>query len=323
MSFHRISESGSFTGNGSSQTVEIGWQPAFVMVGALKASGGNTSTRGFSLKLGNMPSSSTFYLRAAGVAYEASGGITITSTGFSVGSQAIHNASGVTIAWWAIRDVPGFVELGTYTGAQLIADETPQVITTAKSPARALIAMIRANTGAGQFAERCAARPAENCTVIGSVLRTRIVSPSGLFQFSGNSFTVANDGTNSAFNVSGETYYYLVVYSSEGGSDDSDTFGSTRAYHGDSRNGSSINAVVTTGLPTKQCWSSNTARNSFSFDPMPLNGWFTSGGADGHYQLRSSVTQLPERTADGYETGTFGGGAGGDDPKTNTLLFHY
>lgn len=323
MSYSRISASGSFVGNGSSQNIVIGtgWEPAIVWVGVGKASGGNTSTRGFSLKLNGMPSSSTFYLRVSGIVYEASGGITINSDGFSVGSQAIHNANGQTIYWWAIRTGP-HVEVGTYTGNQSAASTVGQVITTARPPNKSLLVIVRAlTTGVGggvaiRYGEMAANSAISISTSDGSNSYSGWANG---FDFTATSFSVSNDNPL-YFNLSSQLYYYVLIHNSDGASDGSGlSFGSMRHYHHHVRTGiAGTNEVVDYGLPTEQLVYHTVGGPIYimNWDPMPSGAAFYTRNANNEKYATSGG--YPIRTSTGYETGTI-------NPSTITrsLFFHY
>lgn len=308
------SESGSFIGNGSSQSVTLGWEPAAVWIGSGKLQGGNSSTKGFSLKLSGMPGSATYYLRTSGNSYEASGGVTLTSTGFSVGSQAIHNQNGQTIYWWAIRNDGTFVDVGSYVGDQPMANATPQTVTlpSARDGLTAHTLVVRANTADPLFAIHEASMPAGAAGAIPHATRWGSFPSLASFQYATNTFTVANDLDKLAIaqggsyyhdiglNVSGDTYYYVVVYSTDG---------TQPIYTPYTTFQSGSVKTVNVGYPAAQLAIEGSHRLIISFDPMPADGNFACGGNNGVYQTQASLgsgTQ-PTRTATGFTTGTIGG----------------
>lgn len=127
MSLNRNIDTGSYSGNGSSQTITIGWQPALVMVVSTRTSGPGAG-RAVSFKLPGMASANSMFNNVE-ADYDTNG-VTITSTGFSVGSEDGLNRSGVTFYWMAFRDSPA-LDYGSYAGS---ADAPPKTITTGRQP---------------------------------------------------------------------------------------------------------------------------------------------------------------------------------------------
>lgn len=119
-------ETGTYTGNGTSQSVTIGWQPAFVMVYSSK-SGGNPAQRGGAFKTSNMASDNA--LGVAGACSYNSSHVTLTSSGFSVGSVDQVNRNGESYHYFAVRAGPTF-DSGGYTGST----PTPQAIALGRQP---------------------------------------------------------------------------------------------------------------------------------------------------------------------------------------------
>ena len=102
---------GSYTGNGSSQGItSVGFQPDLVVVKRSAA-----SSVGGVWRSSAMSGTNSNYFSAT--AQLASGGIeALTSTGFTVGSNADVNASSATYYFFAFKEVSGFMDVGTYTG---------------------------------------------------------------------------------------------------------------------------------------------------------------------------------------------------------------
>jgi len=88
-----LSRTGYFTGNGTSQSVPVGFAPEVVII----KSGGLWAV----FKTLHMPSGETAFL-ANGVANFGSG-IFLSGNGFSVGDNSNVNAPGATVRWWAVR----------------------------------------------------------------------------------------------------------------------------------------------------------------------------------------------------------------------------
>lgn len=113
MSVNNIIETGTYVGNSSTQSIIIGWQPALVMT--IKATtGGGPSTRCWSFKFASMPGAE-FCECADEAKMTVADGITITSTGFDLGSDGVINDSAITYHWIAVRAGP-WIDTGTYTG---------------------------------------------------------------------------------------------------------------------------------------------------------------------------------------------------------------
>lgn len=119
-------DNGQFTGNGTSQSVTIGWQPELVLVFSHK-SGGNPNQRGGALKCSAMSGSNSIRSRQ-GTAY-TTGLITITSTGFSVGADDSVNRNAEVYSWFAMRAGPT-LDCAGYTGTT----PTPLAFTLNRQP---------------------------------------------------------------------------------------------------------------------------------------------------------------------------------------------
>jgi hypothetical protein len=102
---------GSYTGNGTSQTISsVGFQPDLVVVKR-----GAASSVGGVWRSSAMSGTVSQYFGANNQL--ASGGIeSLTATGFSVGSNADVNASGNTYYFFAFRETSNTMDVGTYTG---------------------------------------------------------------------------------------------------------------------------------------------------------------------------------------------------------------
>ncbi len=101
---------GSYAGNSSASRAitSVGFQPDLVIV---KRSG---ATQGI-WKSSAMPGTTSNYFH--NVNQLASGGIeSLDATGFTVGSNSTSNANGSTYYYVAFKEVPDFMDVGTYTG---------------------------------------------------------------------------------------------------------------------------------------------------------------------------------------------------------------
>ena len=113
MSLDLIVESGEYVGNGGTQSISIGWQPAMVMIVTTRT-GGPAGQRAWSVKMATMPGDD-FASCNATADWKTTNGITLTSDGFDVGSNPEINRNGDTIHWWAVREYPS-IDWGSYVG---------------------------------------------------------------------------------------------------------------------------------------------------------------------------------------------------------------
>lgn len=97
----------SYTGNGTSQSINIGWQPAFVMVK------GNQSTTGayrFEAQTGD--ATSVFY----GAGNQTNNITSISSTGFALGGDTKVNSNAIAFHGFAFKTGLSYVKALSYTG---------------------------------------------------------------------------------------------------------------------------------------------------------------------------------------------------------------
>lgn len=120
---------GTFTGNGTSQSINLGYRPDFVLVKANAATEAVKSSEG------------SWYLRTdylANATGSLSTGITITNTGFSVGALADCNANAVTMHYVAVRDNDHGSLLATSYQGNATAGRTVDILT-GKNPKSIII----------------------------------------------------------------------------------------------------------------------------------------------------------------------------------------
>lgn len=113
MSYNRVSETGTYTGNGGSQNIIIGpdWSPTLVII---MSNSSVAASAGITLKLNAMPGSTCAVFQTA-VVNTTTNGITVLSTGFNVGSNGNINTAGITYYWIAVRAGP-WSDGNTYVG---------------------------------------------------------------------------------------------------------------------------------------------------------------------------------------------------------------
>ena len=113
MTLNRIIETGSYTGNSSTQSISIGWQPAVVWIGSQQTTAPD-SQQAFSIKTDTI-AGDDFQSYDTDAQFITVNGITLTSDGFDVGSSPQINNSTQIYKWIAFRVGPQ-VDTGTYTG---------------------------------------------------------------------------------------------------------------------------------------------------------------------------------------------------------------
>lgn len=201
MSLDIIIETGSYTGNSATQSIAIGWQPALVMIASARTSG-PAAGRALSFKLPDMVGDD-FGECSSGFGLTTLNGITLTSTGFDVGSDDVINDSGFTFHWVAIREGPA-VDSGTYTGSGGTTN-----VTTGRQPSVVLCPQV---TPPGPEMLWKFASQASDAMVS---FESAIVGSTGLTLVS-----TGFDATNEA-DDSGETFDWVALY---------DIVGSTRHF---------------------------------------------------------------------------------------------
>lgn len=113
MSLNVLTATGSYSGTGGAQSITVGWQPALVMVASTRTAGPSAG-RAYSVKTGSMPGDDRFGFDTAG-SFDQSDGITLTATGFDLGTDDHYNHNGTVFHWCAIRDY-GNPLVSSYTG---------------------------------------------------------------------------------------------------------------------------------------------------------------------------------------------------------------
>lgn len=193
MSLNLIMDSGSYAGNGGTQTITIGWQPAVVYITSDRSSG-PPSGRSISLKNDQMPGDD-FLSNNADAEFILTNGVTLTSTGFSVGSEQNVNQSGATFYWWAIRKGP-WLDTGTYVG---VGSGAPTV-TLGRQPTNIIVAQ---HTAASRYGVRFFTQTFSNTMMYESqIINNLAITP----------ISTGFQRTGSSFDAAGETYSYVALY---------------------------------------------------------------------------------------------------------------
>lgn len=195
MSLDVVIQTGSYTGNDATQSVAIGWQPALVLTFIDK--GGGPANRAIGIKTPEMAGDDAMMCSSAAV-FLTTNGLTLTSTGFDVGSDTRINSSGDTVYWMAIRE-GSWLDTGSYTGD----DPTDVDVALGRQPGFLFVSQVTATIAqlfkmTGQASDVCA----EFVTAVADVNALALQSTG--FQ-----------ATNEANDV-GETFDYVALYTLPG-----------------------------------------------------------------------------------------------------------
>lgn len=261
MSLNNVIQTGTYTGNGTSQTITIGWQPAFVQACSTRTSGG-PGQRGWATKLPNQATSTAVKIQSGcSVATDI---ITITSTGFTIGADDSVNRSGETYHWWAVRDAPQ-IDSGTYVGT----NATDLTLTLNRQPTWAWVS--------NQTTDNIAFKNAQN-------------AGSDIFRYATSGGVVAGltfgasgmTATGTDLNALGDTFHYLSFF---------DLVGSTRHFETGTYTGGAVGQSITLGRQPHvlivEGMSSN--RLGLKTDTMP-NGALGQIGAIYTWQSANTLT---------------------------------
>ena len=178
--------SGSYTGNGTSQTISVGFAPRFVVVKQVGAGSVQSC-----IKYDSMPSGSSH----AGSGGMTTNGITaFGSSDFSVGSDAEVNTNASTYHWFAIGGTSSEITSGTYTG-----NGSSQTVNVTIDPV-----MVMSVSESGGWKAWCT----DGCSGVGTMLWSGIfeVSSSRITALTSSGFTVGNANQN----LSGQTYDWIA-----------------------------------------------------------------------------------------------------------------
>lgn len=200
MSLELITDTGTYTGNSSTQSVIIGWQPALVIITSSKT-GGSGATRCLAFKMSDM-ADDDFLECSNDAIYTTTNGVTITATGFDLGSDDVINDSGYDFYWMAFREGPT-VDTGTYTGNA----SATQAIPTGRQPGAVFICQ---TTGTESAIWKAASQGAALATAFVAA----VGSEASLVTLDSSGFTAEGIA-----NTDGETYVWCALY---------DIVGSTR-----------------------------------------------------------------------------------------------
>lgn len=207
MSFTRIIETGTYTGNSSTQSISIGWKPAAIWIASSQTTNPN-SQHSWSIKTDTMPDDD-FQSNDSDSRYVTVDGITLTADGFDVGASPKINKDTKMYFFIAFRSGPQ-VDTGTYTGD----DVGGRKITTGRQPA---MVMTMEATGSDlatvwKWANVAGRLSAQFRSVI-HVLGCIGILPDGF------DLGVGTDGPQNFLirvNVAGETYHWMALYEFDG-----------------------------------------------------------------------------------------------------------
>ena len=303
MSYQATVVTGSFTGNGTTQTITLPWTPAVVML--VNSNTGTATHKGMAVKFDVMPTTGMFVFGSAksGTSgYITTNGLSFSGASFIVGSNLIINGNGDTIYWAAFKQGP-WIDTGTYAGNKTDGVGGTQTIVTGRSSQNAQL-MIAKNGTAKSFSFRLAglANLAQFMYTTTANLTT-----ANTLQYASNGFIVNNvsAGNPASLNVLGETFYYAILYETDGDLVNGD-LGDTRTAVSDTTTtgGAGTTTTITLGSKPHVVWAGffgGTTRLDVSFDSMPSPGgmdfqfggqaannpaWFTT--AAGAIQIQST-----------------------------------
>lgn len=191
---HMLMNSGSYTGNGTDNTAitGIGFQPDVVYVK------GNT-TQAAVVRTSTMSAGYSKNLKSGG-SYATNRIKSLDSGGFTIGTDATVNSSGVTYYWVAFKAAVGELKVGSYSGAATAQDITGVGF----SPAYVVV-MNRASYSANHATSSLAGK---------SWSFTGSSNTDGITAMLADGFTVS---TNQRVNYSGDTYDYIAWKAVSGG----------------------------------------------------------------------------------------------------------
>lgn len=199
MSQTDIMATGTYTGNGGTQSISIGWQPAAVFITSTANNPNNQ--RSWSLKIDSMPGDD-YQANDTTANHVTTNGVTMVADGFDLGSGNKVNKNGVVYYWIAFR-AGAAIDTGTYTGDGI----NGRVISTGRQPAMVLIAEVTGELAtiwkhgnvpvrlSNQFQE---ANDHRDCVSMVS-----------------DGFELSN-AASANVNVDTETYYWMAIYDFDG-----------------------------------------------------------------------------------------------------------
>jgi hypothetical protein len=200
MSFDRIIETGTYTGNGTTATVTIGWQSALIVI---HSTAGNAANRALTFKSTDMSGSTSIICSTDSLGL-TTGGVTITSTGFTVGNKSVVNTNGQVYHWFAVQD-GAHINTGTYVGNQIAGNFTYQTIDLGRQPE--IVAVFDINSTTKTVAWCAASNAAQPAFFTATFSHNFANAPPTILS---NGFKVNNSGAPS-LNISGTTYLYATI----------------------------------------------------------------------------------------------------------------
>ncbi len=201
MSLDRIIETGSYVGNGGTQSIAVGWQAGLVIIASTRPTG-PAAGRGLAFKMPSMADDD--FMECSGSAqFTTVDGVTLTSTGFDVGSDDVINRNTTIFHWVAIRAGP-WIDTGSFVG-----DGGTTVSTRNRQPSAVLHA--QTTTPGIEIFLKFASQAANEAAVFRGAL------------LGGTGVTLVSTGFEAALeaNDSGETYDWVALF---------DLVGSTRHF---------------------------------------------------------------------------------------------
>lgn len=308
------SESGSYVGNGTSQTITLAANAAMVFV-VSGDTGATAADRGGAMAIDSMPAGAGWTWSDATVkyAYIASGGVTFGTNDFTVGSNTKVNKSGETFYWYAIH-AGSWIKTGTYVGTTKDGFIGFQTINLGVDCTNALAFAVRGDTDAADgsaaislpdhdnnlaMAFEQAAAGGKNHTSMTDVVSSIYGVSAGLYVRNGGPGAL---GFTSNMNVKDTTYYYAVMPSLTG-------FGTSGVVNATA---DGVEETVNLGenvrfLLLNHRYNPGGALGTYdpwfqiSFDPMPAQASLYLDRSQS--QFKSGAAESPTRQATGFLTG--------------------
>lgn len=100
-----VTAAGTFTGNGATQSINVGFEPDFLLIKSSAAASAVMQTRlSWHRRSDSLINQESIGDASTAVGADTGAGVTITSTGFDVGANTRVNGNTATIYWFAYRD---------------------------------------------------------------------------------------------------------------------------------------------------------------------------------------------------------------------------
>lgn len=280
MSLDNIIATGTYTGTAAALSVDLGWQPALVIISSRRTTG-TAAQRAIGFKTASM-SSAQYLMCNTAAALVVVGGITLTSTGFSVGTSAPINGVGFTYDYLAVR-AGEWVDTGSFAG-------TDPLLTNVALGRQPSFIFLAASSGTVEQFVKCDQESGLECTGYAADVVLYPAAGTEGITLGTTSFRAQGPGPNG----SGVTEHWCALYQLVGGN---------RHFESGVFTGNGTSQTVTLGRQPK--WvlivarTPTPARWAFKTDQMPGNA---EGRLEAQYDWATTLGATI--TATGFTTGT-------------------